>query len=114
MLPARHSTIDKEVTMTKRKRILWGVLVTVVALLTLRPASHVEAMGGSGSSMIWMTTSNWLNCDQTGPTPECADYGTPTGSTVQMTCCVPRSALGTSDMSACSGDGGQGRDRIEL
>lgn len=92
-----------------------GVLSVVALLLSVRPAPEVQATSIPGlPGMVWMATANWLNCEQNGPTPECADYGTPSGGMVQMTCCVPRNALGTSDMSACSDQGGLGRARTEL
>lgn len=87
-----------------------GMVVVLTGWIFVQPVSDVEATGYP--EMGWMATANWLGCDQNGPASECADYGTPDGRTVMMTCCVPRDALGTSDMSMC--EGGAVRGRTEL
>lgn len=99
--------------MNKRKRAPFVLLLLAGSVFAVHPAPSVEALAGPGLEMTWMPTANWLGCDQNGPAPECADYGTPSGSFVQLTCCVPVDALGTSDPSACTG-AGAGRGRTEL
>lgn len=96
--------------MSRWKVAMSGLMLSAGWML-IHPAPQVEALGSM--DMAWMPTANWLGCDQNGPAPECADYGTPTGGAVMMTCCVPLEALGTSDMSACVG-GGTTRGRSEL
>ena len=99
--------------MKKRKKLVWGVLLAAAWAWSSPPAPQVQVTASPLPEMVWSPTANWLGCDQSSATPECAEYGTPTGGVIMMTCCVPRSALGTSDMSACA-DSGAGRGRTEL
>ncbi len=87
--------------MSRSKKAV-GIVVLFAGWMMSHPAPEVQATDVF-PLMIWMPTSDYLQCDQNGPAPECADYGTPTGDMVQMTCCVSRDALGTTDRSACTG-----------
>jgi hypothetical protein len=98
-----------------RKRTLLLLAVTGITLaLALLVAPAAPAFGPGGGSMMWVATSNWLACDQTSQAKECANWQPPDGSMVYLSCCVPTSALGTSDFEACK-DGGRTRSgRPEL
>ncbi len=98
----------------KKSRIGLSFALLAAALLwSVPPTTTVQASSAGMPGMMWMTTSNWLNCDQTGSTPECADYRTPNGNLIYVTCCVPAGAIGSADLDACA-DGGFGRGRTEL
>ncbi len=99
--------------MKKPQQILRLGLLSVALVWSVQPTPSVQASGSGMPGMTWMATANWLDCDQSGEAPECADYRTPTGNLIWVTCCVPIDALGTSDVDACA-DGSVYRGRTEL
>lgn len=99
--------------MKKSKKIALAIFLSAAFLAGMSPVADLLAAAPSPFlDGQWVATADWLGCDQNSAARECAEWTTDSGSMV-LTCCVPTSALGTKDLSACT-DGGQVRGRTDL
>ena len=97
--------------MKMKSKLCLGLVCSAALLVGAIPAAHLpaNAFPAIGMEMQWTVTSNWLACRPNSANSECANWQTPDGRFVYLSCCVPPSALGTSDFSACT-EGGMSRD----